>query len=73
MSSAEWAITHRIKFNASLSVDLTIGPGGAVAEWVGARPKYLTDVEQRRYRDGRNDLVQELARKLGGTVAVMEI
>jgi hypothetical protein len=72
MIAAEWAITRRIRLSSTLAVDLTIGPGGAVAEWVGARPKYLTDVEQRRYREGRN-VVRELARKLGGTVAVLEI
>jgi hypothetical protein len=73
MSSAEWAITHRIKVNASLSVDLTIGPGGAVAEWVGGDPKFLTDVERRRYRRGRDRLIAEVATKLGGTVAVLEV
>jgi hypothetical protein len=72
-SPAEWAITRRIKINATLSVDLTVGPGGAVAEWVGGEPKFLTEVERRRYRRGRDQLIGELATKLGGTVAVLEV
>jgi hypothetical protein len=70
---AEWAITRRIKINATLSCDLTIGPGGACCEWVGGKPKFLTEVEKNRYRAGRNDLLAEVARKIGGGVMCVEL
>jgi hypothetical protein len=73
MSTAEWTITKRIRINANLQVDLTIGPSGACDEWIGGEPKFLTDVERRRYRDGRDALVAELARKMHANIAVVEI
>ena len=69
---AEWALTRRIKINSKLSVDLTVGPSGARAEWIGGMPKTLTDVEMKRYREGRNALLSEVARKLGGKVLLVE-
>jgi hypothetical protein len=69
---AEWALTRRIKINSKLSVDLTVGPSGALAEWIGGMPKTLTDVEMKRYREGRNALLSEVARKLGGKVLLVE-
>jgi hypothetical protein len=70
--SAEWALTRRIKINSKLSVDLTVGPRGALAEWIGGMPKTLTDVEMKRYREGRNALLSEVAIKLGGNVLLVE-
>jgi hypothetical protein len=70
---SEFAITKRIKINANLAVDLTIGPSGAVAEWVGSQPRFLTAVEKARYRAGRDELVREFARKIGGNILVVEV
>jgi hypothetical protein len=64
--SATWAITRRIKINATLSADMTAGPGGLVVEWIGAVPRRLTAAEQRRYRNGRDRLLTELSARMGG-------
>jgi hypothetical protein len=72
MSSAEWAITRRIRLSASVSCDLTIGPGGAVCEWIG-NPRSLTPAQQRRYRSERNKLLSDVARRLGGNVLLVEL
>ena len=68
----EWTLTRRIKINSKLSVDLTVGPSGALAEWIGGMPKTFTDVEMKRYREGRNALLSEFAIKLGGNVLLVE-
>jgi hypothetical protein len=73
MSTAEWALTRRIRINASLSVDLTVGPSGACCEWIGSKPKTLTAIELERYRNGRNTLLAEVAAKIGGNVLVVEV
>jgi hypothetical protein len=69
---AEWALTRRIKINSKLSVDLTVGPSGACAEWIGGVPKCLSAIEISRYREGRNALLSEVATKLGGNVLLVE-
>jgi hypothetical protein len=72
-TATEWAITKRVRINSHLSVDITVGPGGAVAEWIGGEPKFLTAVERRRYRDGRDELLAQVAKKIGGNILLVEV
>jgi hypothetical protein len=69
---AEWAITRRIRLSATLSCDLTVGPGGAVCEWIGGHPRQLSPAQQRKYRTERNKLLRDVAGHLGGNVLLVE-
>jgi hypothetical protein len=42
------------------------------AEWTPAEPKRLTDAELKQYRAGRNALLSEVGKALGGNVLVIE-
>jgi hypothetical protein len=64
MSAAEWAVTRRIRISGRIACDLTLGPGGAVCEWVGGRP---------RYRAERDELLSEVALRMGGTIMLVEV
>jgi hypothetical protein len=51
---------------------MTAGPGGFVCQWSPDVPQRLTHSEQRRYRRARNDLLAEVAQRMGGGVLVIE-
>jgi hypothetical protein len=68
---AEWAISRRIRLSAQASCDLTIGPSGCGAEWIG-NPRRLTPAQQRKYRSERDKLLADVARKLGGNILLIE-
>jgi hypothetical protein len=71
--TAEWAVTRRVRINARLSCDITCGPGGVCVEWIGRSPRGLSAAGQRRYRAGRDAVLAEVARKLGGGVLLIEV
>jgi hypothetical protein len=73
MSTAEWAISRVIPINDRLSVTMTCGPMGFVCEWSPTTPKELKKKERRRYRAGRDQLIAEVAARLGGNILLVEI
>jgi hypothetical protein len=70
--AANWAISKTVRINATLSVEMTCGPGGFVCEWSPGPPRKLTRNEI-RYRQGRDDFLAEVAVRLGGNVVVAEL
>jgi hypothetical protein len=66
-----WAVGERI---ATLTLP-HVRPGksrAAAIEWSPSRPAKLSPSEWQQYREGRNAALAELARELGGTVALVE-
>ena len=64
------------KFLCTVSVPLNQPPGSAItinAEWHPRPPSRLTDDELAEYRAGRNAVLTEVARHLGGNVAVVDL
>lgn len=45
---------------------------GMRSEWEPKLPSNLSKKELRQYRDGRNALIVELAKALGGSIVVVE-
>jgi hypothetical protein len=70
---ADWAIERHIKLSRGLAVTLTIGPAHACCEWHPEMPDRLTPTQWRRYRRGRDRLVQQVAARMGGRAIVAEL
>lgn len=47
--------------------------GAAVVEWSPDRPARLAPEEWQQYRDGRGKALADLAKQIGGTVALVEV
>jgi hypothetical protein len=73
VNRGDWAIERRIKLSRNLAVSLTIGPHGAVAEWDPDFPHSLSPTELRRYRNGRDRLVRQVAARMGGRAIIGEL
>ena len=56
-----------------LAVEIAVGPSGMTVEWNPGMPERLTPKELRRYRQARHEMLERLADRLGGTVAVVEL
>ena len=66
-------ISKRIKLSNRLSVDVTLGFGGQlVCEWTPCLPKKITPAELQAYRKGRDELIADYAREIGGKVLLIE-
>jgi hypothetical protein len=70
---SEAAISRTFVLSRRLSVEITAGTGGMVVEWHPDVPERLTGGELRRYRRARNEMLGELAKRLGGDILVVEM
>lgn len=63
------------QFTATLTVPRAArgAPAAAVIEWAPHVPQRLTDAELSEYRAGRARAMADLARLLGGSVALVEV
>jgi hypothetical protein len=66
MSEAAESKTFRL--SKKLSVEITVGLGGMVCEWIPAQPKNLSPQELRRYRVARDEMLERLSARIGGRV-----
>jgi hypothetical protein len=73
IAPADWALTRTVPINDKLSVTMTAGPGGFTCEWSPITPKELKKKERKRYRAGRDQLLTEVAERMGGNILVVEI
>lgn len=77
--TAEAASFSRSWHVGEFTATLTIGPlvrghvRSACIAWEPRAPERLSSAERREYRRGRARAMPELAREIGGTVAVVEI
>lgn len=69
---SEQALCRTFRLSARLSVEITVGPAGMAFEWDPAMPASMSAKEVRRYRSARNEMLEELARMVGGTVLLLE-
>ena len=67
-----WPVGARV---CTLTVPRPTGtkPQQACIEWVPLPPQRLTADEWRQYREGRNAALADLAREIGGNVALVEV
>jgi hypothetical protein len=75
-NASEWAISRSVNLGKGLSVEFTAGPAGFVAEWnTGSPPdpRKLSKKQMKLYRAGRDAVAQELGRRLGGGVLMIEL
>ena len=72
-ASADARASPFARITNNISVELTAGPGGFTAEWIGGRPRDLTPAQRRRYRQARNAVLAEVAERMGGNVLLVEI
>jgi hypothetical protein len=70
MSEAAERKTFRL--SKKLSVEITVGLGGMVCEWIPA-PRRLSPRELRRYRAARSEMLERLSARIGGRVLCMEV
>jgi len=70
---SEAAESKVFKLSERLSVQITAGIGGLVMEWIPEQPGRLTDEELASYRNARGEMAQQLAKRLGVSVAVIEV
>ena len=72
-SRPEWSVSKSVRLSGRYRVEITIGPGGMVCEWSpkAPEPKSLT-AEVRRYRGARDELVAQVAARMGGRALVVE-
>ena len=69
----DWAVERTARLSRRYSVTMTCGPGGYVCEWSPEVPKTgLSHRETRRYYEARHALLEEVARRLGGNILVVE-
>ena len=68
--TAIFRVGHR--FRCFMSFDLAASVSALQCRWYPKVPKRLTDREHADYRRGRNGLMAEVAKVLGGRVAVAE-
>jgi hypothetical protein len=73
-AAPEWALSRTItvRKHPRLVVEITAGPGGMTAEWSPDMPRALTPGELHRYRRGRDQLLVEVAERMGGGVMLIE-
>jgi hypothetical protein len=69
---AEWTIERTAKITGSLRVHMTAGPGGFTCEWDPAAPRSLTPAQLGRYRNARNQLLNEVGERMGGDILIIE-
>ena len=67
--------TFRVGDNFLCTITVPIGQRGIVidAEWFPRPPSRLTDDELAEYRRGRDAVLAEVARAIGGSVAVLDL
>lgn len=70
MSEAAESKTFRLSLR--LSVEITVGAGGFVCEWMPEMPKRMTARELRAYRKARHEMLARLAKKVGAAVVCVE-
>lgn len=70
---SEEAETKTFRLSDNLSVEITVGAGGFVCEWIPEIPSKLTKEELQNYKNGRNELLARLSAKIGGTVVVVDL
>ena len=75
MTKAEWAITKTIQINRTLSVEMTMGPGGWITEWTPSLEAAfkMSKQEFKIYVRGRSELAHEVAARLGKSVAIIDL
>jgi hypothetical protein len=78
MSNGMLSSTFRVgrRYRSSIELPLTSIEQGAAqieARWEPDVPRRLTKAELRDYRRGRDELLAEAARLLGGAVAIVEV
>jgi hypothetical protein len=73
--ASEWAMSRTVDLGKGLSVEFTAGPAGFVAEWTpeAPDPRTLSKKQMARYRAGRDAVAQELGRRLGVGVLMIEL
>jgi hypothetical protein len=69
----EAAESKTFRLSRRLSVEITAGAGGLVAEWQPDMPDRLTAKELRRYRAARHEMAARLAERLGRAVVLLEL
>ena len=72
MIKSESAQSKIFRLSRRLEVELTVGAGGMSAEWLPMLPDRLTEKEIRRYRAARQEILGDLAQRLGGSIVVVE-
>jgi hypothetical protein len=71
-TAAEWAIRRFVEVGPGFAVEMT--SGGMCCEWVPDMPRRpLTKQEIHNYRAGRDALLGEVAKRMGGGVLVVEV
>jgi hypothetical protein len=70
--SATFAITRRVRINATLTAEMSVGPDGFAVTWIGPVPRRLTAGERRRYRQARDQLIAEFAAQTGLKIMLVE-
>jgi hypothetical protein len=70
--TAELGESRTFRLSQRLTVELTVSGIGITAEWQPGLPAKLTTKEMRRYRQARDSMLQRLADRTGGVVAVLE-
>lgn len=68
-------VVTNVRLSRRLSVTFTVSPTHFVCEWIPEPPAHLTKKELRAYREGRDAVLNELAKKLGldgGKILVVE-
>jgi hypothetical protein len=69
--TSEFPVRRIVQINPTLSVEMTAGVGHFSCAW-SRQPRRLSRKEQRRYREARNQLLQEVAQRSGLNILVVE-
>jgi hypothetical protein len=69
---AEWAIERTYTLSWRCSVTMTAGPGGFVCNWSRKPGRWLNDAELAAYRAARDDILKDVATRMGGKVLVVD-
>jgi len=66
-------VTRTVRLSKRYTVTLTFGRGHLLCEWSPHQPNQLSSKELRIYRRARNEMLAEMAAKLGNNIVLVEM